>query len=647
METQSLRLRLVFEDRSVLSETQRSYGMNQSWLLIEPQQHPKISDVCNHLLHIFNLRRSCPNGILLYMEDFVLPPSESTRILKDKEIICVKRKEMALAEAIKGANAGNLLDYPEVNRKEPVNNGMLLLANEEFDKETGGYQSESEDAEDEKLEDDPSPIQTPSKKRKASKTSRSSSKKKKHRSMMDGVEDEVVTEDNNINNHKFCPMKIIKPSKEKSSVETILVEVKSSPKLKRKKKHRVASGDEGEVRDEICNIDDDKIITKKKIKPNEELKKEDDEISDEKVKSSRRTKRSEEHLEDNVQGIEQASTTPDGDKKGPSRSARRKKAKRQWKRELTKISQKLQPDTDTHLEGTNDHPKGHEKNLIEEEKRKCNGNTDTQLVACVVKPGHIRFEPLDEDEDGKEIEVADVAFEWNGISSKKKGQKWGLEKYSASRKIESQTSSKEESSPMLNVDTVVDLNDFENLPLCTSPKEGDVIAYRLVELSSSWTPELSSYRVGKVSHFDSNNIVLNPVPEYPILFDKMDEEGPDNYSLYKEDGSLEIDFTGLVDVKVVNGVGQSQSVTQGDGVNLISKDPSPVCEVRRKKEGNNDKTWSEVMEALNKKKSELVMEANEETKKKKDSEWNRWSYRALRGSALGPTMALLRSNNNI
>lgn len=81
---------------------------------------------------------------------------------------------MALVEAIQGADAGNLLDYPEVNRKEPVNNCMLLLENEEFDKETGGYQSESEDAEDEKLEDEPSPIQTTSKKIKASKTSRSS-----------------------------------------------------------------------------------------------------------------------------------------------------------------------------------------------------------------------------------------------------------------------------------------------------------------------------------------------------------------------------------------------------------------------------------------------------------------------------------------
>ncbi|CAH1433924.1 unnamed protein product [Lactuca virosa] len=68
METQSIRLRLVFEDGSLLSETQRSDGMNQSWLLVEPNQHQKISDVCNHLLHNFNLHDSCPNGILLYVK---------------------------------------------------------------------------------------------------------------------------------------------------------------------------------------------------------------------------------------------------------------------------------------------------------------------------------------------------------------------------------------------------------------------------------------------------------------------------------------------------------------------------------------------------------------------------------------------------
>ena len=31
-------------------------------------------------------------------------------------------------------------------------------------------------------------------------------------------------------------------------------------------------------------------------------------------------------------------------------------------------------------------------------------------------------------------------------------------------------------------------------------QEGDVIAYRLIELSSSWTPELSSYRVKLFLH---------------------------------------------------------------------------------------------------------------------------------------------------
>lgn len=55
-------------------------------------------------------------------------------------------------------------------------------------------------------------------------------------------------------------------------------------------------------------------------------------------------------------------------------------------------------------------------------------------------------------------------------------------------------------------------------------------------------------------------------------------------------------------------------------------------------------TWDELNEALNAKKSEL-MEIDEEMKKYSGK--NKWSYRALRGSALGPTMAMLRSTNNI
>lgn len=72
-----------------------------------------------------------------------------------------------MGEATEGEDACNLLN-DEVNGREPVDNGVLLLANEEFDKETGGYQSEYEEGEMVKSEDELAPKQTSSKKRKAS-----------------------------------------------------------------------------------------------------------------------------------------------------------------------------------------------------------------------------------------------------------------------------------------------------------------------------------------------------------------------------------------------------------------------------------------------------------------------------------------------
>ncbi|KAJ0493513.1 putative coilin [Helianthus annuus] len=617
METQALRIRVAFDDCSVLNLAQRSDGMNNSWMLIEPNQHPKISDVCSRVIHQFNLLSSCPNGVVLYMEGFVLPPSESIRILKDNDIICVKRKGVALAEAVEGADACKLLN-DDVRKKEPVDNGMLLLANEEFDKETGGYRSEYEV---EKSEDEPSPKETSSKKRKAS-TKLRRSKKKKHRlAETDGVEDKVPAEDNGVNDDGGLSKKII------------------NKKIK---------------------------PNKKKSKPNDEIKKENAETSDK-------------NIEDDVEGVEHVSSARDGTKKGPSRSARRKKAKRQWRREAAK--RELNPDTHVEPEISKTENKEatggplkqdqvpvevkHEE--IIEQGINDNDNGVTKLVPSVVRPGHIRFEPLDEDEDAKQIEVPDVPFQWNGITSKKKGQKWGLETSSSSKMDYSQKAT-EEPSAMVMEDAQVPLVDsisFEQLPLCSSPKADDVIAYRVVELSSSWTPELSSFRVGKISFYDGDNIVLMPVPEYPIVLDKMemDEDGPDNNSLYKEDGSLEINFAALADVRslkqsnsdavkaVSNGVNQT---AQGDKKNAasnltsksnerkenISKDPSPAQALAGNKEGN---TWAEIQELLSAKKSELL-ESTEEMKK--DSGWNKWSYRALRGSALGPTISLLRSEND-
>lgn len=55
--------------------------------------------------------------------------------------------------------------------------------------------------------------------------------------------------------------------------------------------------------------------------------------------------------------------------------------------------------------------------------------------------------------------------------------------------------------------------------------------------------------------------------------------------------------------------------------------------------------WEEISQALDTKKAQLSQEdgwSREESSLK-----NGWSYRALRGSALGPTMARLRAQNGL
>lgn len=64
----------------------------------------------------------------------------------------------------------NIRELEGVAAEQPVNEGMKLLANEEFEKESGGYRSDSEQAEPEKLEViDGTPKKTHNKKRKAAK----------------------------------------------------------------------------------------------------------------------------------------------------------------------------------------------------------------------------------------------------------------------------------------------------------------------------------------------------------------------------------------------------------------------------------------------------------------------------------------------
>ncbi|XP_078154252.1 uncharacterized protein LOC144549404 isoform X3 [Carex rostrata] len=108
--------------------------------------------------------------------------------------------------------------------------------------------------------------------------------------------------------------------------------------------------------------------------------------------------------------------------------------------------------------------------------------------------------------------------------------------------------------------------DFDSFyPLTCLPTEGDIIAYRLVETFGR--PELSFFRVGKVIKFDpiTMRILLGPVSEYPIFPDGEISES--QRSLYKEDGTLEIDFGSLVDLRLVEesesgkGYGKSKVTT--------------------------------------------------------------------------------------
>lgn len=137
------------------------------------------------------------------MDGYVLPSFESTSILKDKDIVglvndtpslgtnfsdhseegvvnsvflCyrVKKKQGTSRDTAKLRDVENALEEIEFVEKQPVHTGLKLIANEEFEKETGGYESESEEdacgqSHGSLNEEDASNSNAVSKKRKASK----------------------------------------------------------------------------------------------------------------------------------------------------------------------------------------------------------------------------------------------------------------------------------------------------------------------------------------------------------------------------------------------------------------------------------------------------------------------------------------------
>ncbi|KAL9420826.1 hypothetical protein AB3S75_038405 [Citrus x aurantiifolia] len=701
---EKVRVRMVFEGQHILSEAQKKEGLKKSWILFKPKHLKTISDLADYLLRIFHLHHSSPHGLVLSMDGFVLPPFESTAVFKDNDVVCVRRKREASSELITLDGGADALDAVQIV-KQPVQTGLKLLANEEFYQEKGSRDSESEEDDHEKgLEQTPD-VNKSSKKRNASKKLQGSKRKKSKISTAE--ETPVVFED--VQN--VCEVKSGRSSRDRS----LLKKDKSSNVQGNQEKWRTP--ELGETSNCISKC----------------------------VPDAKRFSQ----LQENGKGNVDVSSTPVGTKKFPSRSARRKKAKRQWLREQAKIEKmelhQKQLNSKVILQSadkdgqilSDEHQQPDPVSQGKDNKRLSdgyqqpgpNGDADDDVVPVVIRPGHIRFEPLVDDiQTVQQNQTPLETYQWNGITSKKKGQKWGRDKAAFSKKSIYENFDQFSEMPSIEKEISIAKDmEFEKLPPYISlPKEGDVIAYRLIELTSSWTPEPSSFRVGKISWYDSdtNKILLAPVPEYPLAFEKKTDENVSalqSETLYGEDGSLRIDFSLLLDVRIikhgekvnevhvgdqdvvtnfnevhvgghdyvtnVNEVhlgdqdavmnfnvhvgdrdvvmnlgddrkhGKAHAPAQGNGEVRLG-DQDAVSNVRdnsnkekspaHTQENGKLNAWEEINLALSAKKAELSHVDDQSAKERsKQSSGHRLSYKALRSSALGPTMAFLRSENGL
>ncbi|KAG6426763.1 hypothetical protein SASPL_110997 [Salvia splendens] len=958
------RIRVVFKDDDILSDTQKLEGLTRSWILLQPRRLHAVSDLASHLLNAFRLHQSCPNGLLLsvrtsqnsiafdqsnpcasfllltfarpcvflktnfslnpksscalhtvellysgcllgwvpgiaalatlaiiesekkaielthalfllLISGFALPPFISTSILKDDEIISVKKRKHILS--IEGNDAANDVQKLKVREKQSVDGGVLLLANEEFEKVKGGYESDeskkvSEDDDDEVLLD---VVENSS----GCKSKKKNRKRKLAESEDDEVPLEIVDDSAGRNSRKKnCKRKSVeRPEGNKyvvpcsfpcliySNLPHIFMFTHSAlnPLFLREKKQR--SVVTGNASSDVCKEKKDASVAGDNVENKDGSAKRSDKNNDVEEPGEERTV----DVQENDNETDDAKISPKETKKAPSRSARRKTKKRRWLREMANIQKKNatceseglrnwkedqakadRKKTDGQWNGqqkwkkyqadaernkADGQPKGllqwkisspsngvvkgkkHNQHNIDDflELPKQNGdvckqknqNGDVQkqqnqnddkhdqlaqmsdtlqppshslheqsgqssssvqectnkkcdaskqsnhksteedeVVPIEIRPGHIRFEPLEEEEAMQQDHAPLETFNWNGITSKKKGQQWGKENrrftpindYRTNREDFETLTKEKKKQPNEGID-------FDKLPpLPGSPKEGDLIAYRVLELSSTWTPELSAHRVGKVSWYnvESNQTMLLQVPEYPIVSaeDDDDEAAQLDTSLYKEDGSLErrtpadhdsllatkaallltvftvihlmqIDFSALVDVRVLSNGGSkpgNKAVTcvkeaSSNDINALktalpvtsgepTAEPSPDTQESdqgKERQLPNEEIgggiWDQLSEALKAKKEQLskvngwdstpkkavVSHENSWGKNEKkvqaspgsnwdktpqlsqDNSWEKqnigsksWSYKALRGSGLGQTMALLRSKRD-
>ncbi|KAF3570440.1 hypothetical protein F2Q69_00063448 [Brassica cretica] len=530
------------------------------------------------------------------MDGFVLPPFESSCVLKDKDIVCVKRKKEPLLEIVGEDSEENVCAAIEIEeRRARICPDAVLIGNEE----TGGYESDSEE------------------------------------------EEEIVAEK--------------KTSKKRKASSKSLTS--------KRKKCKLATTEETPLEREDAAVVNKSNDVKKKRKTLDVQRDENDEHNDANAKSMNKSKKS--SLQEESNESDELCNMSAETKKTPSRSARRKKAKRQWLREKTKqekeeLQQKemqmvVAPSQKPAI--TIDHQETEENHSESPEKQEPDEHGDgvgDEVVPVEVRPGHIRFKPLDEsDEASPETEPPAENFLWNGNMTKKKGQKWGTEKTGFSKRYAWDLNDTYHQTQPAEAETLANGQiDYEQLVAYTgSVKEGDIIAYRLIELTSSWTPEVSSFRVGKISYYDpgSKKVMLMPVQGYPI--EKKLEEDDDSSmqadtSLYNEDGSLEVEFSSLLDVRSVK-------TSSSDVVEVATKPDQAATNVKLNtninglqttvKENGKGNPWEELSEAVSAKKAKLPEANNGWNKKGKSSSGGSWR----RGGGIGPLMNYLRSQKEI
>ncbi|KAG5093351.1 hypothetical protein JHK84_048939 [Glycine max] len=680
---ETVRLRVVFEDRGMLSKSKKKQGLKRCWFLLKPQ-HTTISDVASHLLNTFRLHRTCPHGIVLSMDGFVLPSFEFTCILKDKDIVCVKRKGSV------STDDKSAMLRPATCENQAIELQKLLTIEGLQEEESGAEETMSQKDDDDQLED--------------------------------AVYVESKSDGNVVFKKRKASKKLKSPSQKKiklSTAENLLV----TPKV-HEKENGSSEGHEEENGSFDGYIHHQLSLVKKDKKKSSNLSSQPNKSSNlNKQKNDKSDPTSDETRF--VQPQDESET-----KKLPSRSARRKKAKRRWLRELKLEKEKEKLHQTPVLEkGGQELPINDNNCVVSDVHQQPDEESEEEddIAPVEIRPGHIRFEPLkkglhadlsykflkvavvflgfrincfhdliyvhglfdaDQDQAVPQNQFPVETFQWNGITNKKKGQKWGKERMPV-RKQDGYEDSGQDCPTVQNAEKEQTSNviDFDKLKHYTSlPKEGDVIAYRLIELTASWTPELSSFRVhinyqvGKISRYDakSNRIWLEPVLEYPFDFKKKIDEDASSVqydpSPYQEDGSLEIEYTLLADVRMVkhgipdlksdalvNPTKATNDITNeklaakainGSTGEKLAGDQTTVgsCHPERghitAKENGEVNVWDKINEALKAKKAKLLQE-DCWSRGGESSSTRSWSHRAMRCSALGPTMALLRSNNGL